>query len=407
MQALKNVDSNAVEADVDPSDYVRRRAESVSLALVAQPAASRAQIGQVRAQGDEEPPNEWDVLNDIAGQLGYYVFEAAGTLYFGKPSWLIDNAGKTWTVRYDDEMSIHRDSELHPTSFPVCRRTADNDDTPVTLDLNLPADEVEKIKPGDKIELKGIPTFDAAYLVVTVSADVNGALDGGVTAETPVDPEPRPPGNDAVTGEGAGYDLAAGALGFDFGDFSDYGKLEPYTSPPGPSAIVEGALGVKQGQGFSWPCAGRISGIFNEQRSTHLHKGIDIAAPQGRPVFAARSGFVSFAGSSGAYGNLVKIIHGGNYETRYAHLSMILKKKGDRVEAGQQIGLVGSTGRSTGPHLHWEVRRDGVALNPRNFTSTPSPEVLGSGTFSGPVPLDPPTPPPQKPDPNRPGGVVP
>lgn len=87
-------------------------------------------------------------------------------------------------------------------------------------------------------------------------------------------------------------------------------------------------------------------------------------APPGTPVLAAASGAVRLAAATGGYGNMVEIDHGRGLRTRYAHLSRMLVSSGEWVEAGQIIALVGSTGRSTGNHLHFEVRRNGMAVDP-------------------------------------------
>jgi murein DD-endopeptidase MepM/ murein hydrolase activator NlpD len=99
-----------------------------------------------------------------------------------------------------------------------------------------------------------------------------------------------------------------------------------------------------------------------------FHPGIDLAAPYGTPVYATADGTVLRAGwNSGGYGNLVEINHGRGIVTRYGHLSKVLVSPGDRITRGQQIGRVGSTGRSTGNHLHYEVRIDDNAVNPIPF----------------------------------------
>ncbi len=99
-----------------------------------------------------------------------------------------------------------------------------------------------------------------------------------------------------------------------------------------------------------------------------FHPGIDLAAPYGTPVYATADGTVLRAGwTSGGYGNLVEINHGRGIVTRYGHLSKVLVSPGDRITRGQQIGRVGSTGRSTGNHLHYEVRIDDNAVNPIPF----------------------------------------
>jgi len=99
--------------------------------------------------------------------------------------------------------------------------------------------------------------------------------------------------------------------------------------------------------------------------SHRFHAGLDIAAIAGTPVQSSGGGTVSHAGPAGSYGNLVVVDHGNGLETRYAHLQQVDVKIGQRVNAGTEIGRVGSTGRSTGAHLHFEVRRDGKALDPK------------------------------------------
>ncbi|QNN65207.1 M23 family metallopeptidase [Sphingomonas rhizophila] len=99
-----------------------------------------------------------------------------------------------------------------------------------------------------------------------------------------------------------------------------------------------------------------------------MHAGIDLAGPLGTPIYATADGVVSTAGyNSGGYGNLIKVDHGKGIETRYGHLSSMAVQAGQRVTRGQLIGRMGSTGRSTGSHLHYEVRIDGRAVNPIPF----------------------------------------
>lgn len=99
-----------------------------------------------------------------------------------------------------------------------------------------------------------------------------------------------------------------------------------------------------------------------------MHPGIDLAGSYGTPIYATADGTVLRAGwNSGGYGNLVEIDHGRGITTRYGHMSAILVHAGDHITRGQQIGRMGSTGRSTGNHLHYEVRIDGRAVNPIPF----------------------------------------
>lgn len=103
---------------------------------------------------------------------------------------------------------------------------------------------------------------------------------------------------------------------------------------------------------------------FTTGGSLRTHAGVDLSAPTGSPVAAAYDGRVLSATWAGSYGLLVILDHGDRLQTRYAHLSRLMVVSGQQVRQGDLIGLVGSTGRSTGPHLHYEVRRNGVAVNP-------------------------------------------
>ncbi len=122
---------------------------------------------------------------------------------------------------------------------------------------------------------------------------------------------------------------------------------------------------------YIWPVSGRITSYFGRRNlglgTSGFHRGLDIALPQGQSVVAARSGTVSFAGYQGNYGYLVKISHPGGTETRYAHNSRLLVSPGQYVRQGEVIALVGSTGLSTGPHVHFEIREQGTAIDPLSY----------------------------------------
>ena len=136
------------------------------------------------------------------------------------------------------------------------------------------------------------------------------------------------------------------------------GGSKPYV----PQVVYAGPppAGATQGTGnFMWPCSGVITQGF-----WGGHRAIDIGAPEGSAVYAADAGYVAAVGSLGGYGNRILISHGDGWETLYAHLSQILVRAGTSVEKGQLIGQVGSTGLSTGPHLHFEVLQYGVQRNP-------------------------------------------
>ncbi|MGK6325056.1 M23 family metallopeptidase [Sphingomonas sp. DT-51] len=127
-----------------------------------------------------------------------------------------------------------------------------------------------------------------------------------------------------------------------------------------------------------------------------MHAGVDIPGPSGTPIYATADGVISHAGRQGGYGNMVEINHGKGIATRYGHLSKILVSDNTRVKRGQLIALMGSTGRSTGPHLHYEVRIDGHAVNPVPFLTTADYLMAAQDravgqipvSTSGPVPQD-------------------
>ena len=130
----------------------------------------------------------------------------------------------------------------------------------------------------------------------------------------------------------------------------------------------------------------RISSYFTKRRFHPVlkrwkaHLGVDFAARRGTPIEAAGSGKIVFASNAGSYGNLIKIRHGDGYETRYAHLKSFRSgmRYGKFVKKGQVIGYVGTTGRSTGPHLHFELRKDGVALDPLKVVQVTTKRLRGA-----------------------------
>ena len=136
------------------------------------------------------------------------------------------------------------------------------------------------------------------------------------------------------------------------------------------AAGITGPIAPSTGPGtFSWPVSGTITSPFGWRSnpfggSPEFHQGLDIAAPMGTTVVAAAAGTVILAKWYGGYGNYILIDHGGGYSTGYGHLSAIYVSSGQTVQRGQAIGAVGSTGQSTGPHLHFEVRINGKPVDP-------------------------------------------
>ncbi len=146
----------------------------------------------------------------------------------------------------------------------------------------------------------------------------------------------------------------------------------PATTLGGPTGPVSGELtpsfdGLPR---MAMPVIGRPSSGYGPRINPvtgapqGLHAGLDLAAPAGTPVRAAAGGTVTHAGPAGTYGNLVTLRHADGVETRYAHLSAVTVTTGTHIEPGQELGTVGSTGASTGPHLHFEVRQAGQPVDP-------------------------------------------
>ncbi|MGH9042673.1 MAG: M23 family metallopeptidase [Acidimicrobiia bacterium] len=170
------------------------------------------------------------------------------------------------------------------------------------------------------------------------------------------------------------------------GELGDWARAKFFNQEPGAAGVealpqsatarildagAAGALTQAHGTtsgpgGLAWPVSGTLTSGFGPRGGRH-HDGIDLAVATGTPVRAARAGRVIAAGSSGGYGLKVDLDHGGGLVTRYAHLSRIDVRYGTDVTGGATIGLSGNTGESTGPHLHFEVRRNGAAHNPTGY----------------------------------------
>jgi murein DD-endopeptidase MepM/ murein hydrolase activator NlpD len=140
--------------------------------------------------------------------------------------------------------------------------------------------------------------------------------------------------------------------------------VQAAAAPPEANAPAQAAM--------QWPVAGSVTSAFGERKNPmgageDFHPGLDIAADQGAPISAAAAGRVVSAGPDGGYGNLIVVDNGNGVTTRYGHCSQIYARIGEAVAAGQPIGAVGSTGHSTGPHLHFEVRVGDKPVDPAPY----------------------------------------
>jgi murein DD-endopeptidase MepM/ murein hydrolase activator NlpD len=172
-----------------------------------------------------------------------------------------------------------------------------------------------------------------------------------------------------------GYTDAVGSNGAQGGPFDSASQSDPtfkslFTSWKKLDNLADGAIAVPSDKPVKTAEFTSGYGIRSDpfRGGAARHQGIDLAAPIGTPIYATADGIITEAGyNSGGYGNLIKVDHGRGIETRYGHLSRVLVSSGQRITRGQLIGHMGSTGRSTGSHLHYEVRIDGRAVNPIPF----------------------------------------
>ncbi len=201
-----------------------------------------------------------------------------------------------------------------------------------------------QVPPGTPMKVEGQGPADGVYICSSVSGSIfSHTRELQLKSPVPELPEPDPPED------------PSGDLGT---DVEEGERTARKGSKVGGSAV--------SASGFRWPTMGTVSSGFGK-RGKKMHEGIDIAASTGTPVGASKGGTVTFAGSQGGYGNVVYVSHGGVEETRYAHLSRILCRRGQVLSAGQQLGEVGATGNAKGAHLHFEVRRNGKAQNPTKY----------------------------------------
>ncbi len=222
-----------------------------------------------------------------------------------------------------------------------------------------------KVHDDSKVAAQQLEAFFLRQLLAEARPQ-GGAIDGGFAGDTF-----KSMLDEAI----ADKMTAAGGIGMSSMFAKQLGKAEEVSPggglPPAALPMPPSQLGpeIEGAPRLVLPVVGRASsgyGMRNDpiKHAAILHPGFDLAAPTGTPVGAAAGGKVTHAGPAGTYGNLVTVRHENGYETRYAHLSAVTVKEGDQVQPGQQVGAVGTTGYSTGPHLHFEVRHEGKSIDP-------------------------------------------
>lgn len=214
--------------------------------------------------------------------------------------------------------------------------------------------------------LERVERFDQKLRAITLLPDgAGGSAAGPTSAIAPVSPSAsgqltRSSAGDASSLRTSRLDrlsLAASRQEQSFQELSDYFQDQKSLLASTPSI---------------WPARGWVTSDFGQRLDPYtadrmMHAGMDIAAEPGKPIYAPSNATVVYAGPEGSYGNIIVLDHGYGIKTRYGHLAELFVKAGDKVKRGEQVGSVGTTGRSTGPHLHYEVRVNGIPQNPRKF----------------------------------------
>jgi murein DD-endopeptidase MepM/ murein hydrolase activator NlpD len=266
--------------------------------------------------------------------------------------------------KYVDAKVSHSDLEaqISKQSQEELMRLREGAEKRVDAKVRLLADEFLRIRTYEK-QLESRATFLQTILDSVLELDFiepnQESASLGVENEIGVD----------GLGIGGGYESSSPL----FNLYPDSSTAKRRTSKPqGLLSQLDSHITTVQNIPMGIPIRGRISSNFGRRRSpfsgrTHLHRGIDVAVARKSRVSATADGFVAFAGYKGGYGRTVIIDHGNGIETLYGHLSKITVKNGERVCREEKIGLVGSSGRSTGPHLHYEVRVNGKPKDPRPF----------------------------------------
>lgn len=260
----------------------------------------------------------------LAQEIHWRCFEDEGTIYFGSDKWLA-NLSKVRMISEDDDgidyIDPQYDGRKRATSCSVtCRASR------------------WAARPGAPIKIDGLGLLagQGEWIVQSLSRSLffqQTTVQHG--RKTPALPEPKPD------------------------------EPERHDDTGGRAALGQGGSpGRASTSGWQWPVTGSLTSPFGDGRD---HQGIDIDGETGDPIRAAKAGIVTHSYYSSSYGNVIYLAHEGGFESRYAHLSARLVGAGQRVERSTVIGRMGSTGRSTGSHLHFEIRKGGTAVDPMSY----------------------------------------
>ncbi len=239
---------------------------------------------------------------------------------------------------------------------------------------------IRRVEVSNKKIQNGVLIFSAIVFVSLFSAGIYGVINGGFLSNVDLA---------SVTSNPASAQLTAAPVQRQTIDYSRPDESDEFSfnagGPVDPDELdaqgpelekVMKAIQASMNPAYlpsAWPHASKINNEFGFRRNPfggrtyEFHAGMDIDGERGEIVVAPGNGIISEAGYKGGYGNMIEIDHGNGLTTRYGHLSKIEVEAGATIQRGEMIGLVGSTGRSTGPHLHYELRVNGRPVNPRFF----------------------------------------
>lgn len=280
-------------------------------------------VALVRGGKDNPGENSWDCIQRLAADRQWRAFEADGTVFFGSDDWL---GGRGTPVTIQE----------HKNGVEDVNWEWDNGKRAESASFNCIAGRWES-EPGHAVRIKDQSSItDGIWLIESISRSLFDDLATiNLTRQTRELPEPKPETN--------------------------------HNDATGSSSSAGSSVSGTSDEGFQWPVQGPVTSGFGDDRGDHAHAGIDIGIPNGTSVYAAKDGIISIAGTLSGYGVAIYCEHEGGYQTRYGHLQTLLVRAGQSVKRGDKIALSNNTGTSTGPHLHFEIRVGGAAVNPLSY----------------------------------------
>jgi murein DD-endopeptidase MepM/ murein hydrolase activator NlpD len=370
IQDQLNVKAEAYEIDIGNQDvaYVASKEdaedvlENITLLYVNEEEYAEYESGKKESEKDADPLKEpGSKIVDIEFSLPVTFKE---TMVYPDE---IKSVDKTLSMIEEgkEETTIYEAKEDEDLEAIATKHDMDLDQL---LELNPGQDEDKGVKEGERLHV----TQRTPYVNVMVEREV--FKEEVIPFEKKVKEDDELPKGELIT-EQMGNE---GILAFTYNVSETNGKkisetiVKKEVTEKAKTEIIRKGTKVIPSQGsgtYSWPADGGYISSKQGQRWGKLHKGIDIARPTTRTITAADHGIIETAGYSGGYGNKITINHNNGYKTVYAHLDSINVKAGQKIEKGMKIGMMGSTGHSTGVHLHFEIYKNGSLVNPLNYIS--------------------------------------